>query len=203
MCQIEKCQTAIILAGGKSSRMGFDKQFLKIKETRMMDIVIEKLEKEFSEIIIVTNKPELYKDSRQKVVSDIIKEKGPLSGLHVGLKNSKSKYAYFIACDMPNINISYIKYMKEIIDKENPDACVTRSGEFYETLNGFYSKELYKTIEGQLNDDNRSMHSLLKSIDTYYVGENDARNYSPNWEMFINLNTKDELEAYIKKNNLF
>lgn len=200
MCKIEKFGTAIILAGGKSSRMGFDKQFLKIKETRMMEIVIDKLGEEFKEIIIVTNKPELYKDSRRKIVSDIIKYKGPLSGLHVGLKNSKSKYAYFIACDMPNINLPYIRYMKEIIKKQAPDACVTKSSKFFETFNSFYSKDLYKTIEDHLNQDKRSLHSLLKSIDTFYISEKDARSYSPNWDMFLNLNTKEELEKYIKEN---
>lgn len=198
MCKIDKFGTAIILAGGKSSRMGFDKQFLKIKETRMMEIVTGKLEEEFNEIIIVTNKPELYSDSKYKIVSDIIKGKGPLSGLHVGLKSSKSKYAYFVACDMPNINISYIKYMKEIIEKETPDACVTKCGKFSETFNSFYSKELYKIIEGRLENDNKSVHSLLEKIDTYYVDESDAKTYSPNWDMFINLNTKEELEKYIE-----
>ena len=198
MCKIDNFGTAIILAGGKSSRMGFDKQFLKIKENRMMEIVINRLEQVFDEIIIVTNKPELYKDSKYKIVSDIIKEKGPLSGLHVGLKNSKSKYAYFVACDMPNINISYIEYMKEIIEKERPDACVTKCGKFSETFNSFYSNELYTTIEKHLEDDNRSVHSLLEKIDTYYIDEIDAKNYSPNWDMFVNLNTKEELEKYIE-----
>ena len=140
MCKIKSFGTAIILAGGKSSRMGFDKQFLQIGKKRMMDLVIEKLEEEFDQIIVVSNKPDQYENFSHKVVSDIIVGKGPLSGLHVGLKNSKSQYAYFVACDMPNINISYIRYMKEQIEKINPDACVTRSGKFAETFNSFYSK---------------------------------------------------------------
>lgn len=202
MCKIEKFGTAIILAGGKSSRMGFDKQFLKINETRVMEILINKLEEEFEEIIIVTNKPELYKDSKRKIVSDIIEKKGPLSGLHVGLKNSKSKYVYFIACDMPNINLSYVNYMKRIIEKEAPDACVTRCGNFSETFNSFYSKDLYKTIEERLNLGKKSVVSLLENIDTFYISEKDAKNYSPNWDMFINLNTKEELKKYIEEKYL-
>lgn len=197
MCKIDNFGTAIILAGGKSSRMGFDKQFLQIKETRMMKIVIDKLEKEFNEIIVVTNKPEEYKDFKHKVVSDIIVGMGPLSGLHVGLKNSKSKYAYLLACDMPNINVPYINYMKKQIEKKDPDACVTKSGEFAETLNSFYSKDIYMTIENNLNNDKRSIHGLLKQIDTLYVEEDKAKEFSADWEMFRNLNTKKELEQYI------
>lgn len=200
MRKIDNFGTAIILAGGKSSRMGFDKQFLKIKEKRVIDVVIDKLKEEFSEIIIVTNKPEEYKDSKHIVVSDIIKGQGPLSGLHVGLKHSKSKYAYFIACDMPNINIEYIKYMKQRIEKEKygPMACVTTCTKFIEAFNAFYSKDLYEKIEDRLNDDKKSVNSLLKSVDTLFIEEEKTREFSPNWDMFINLNTQKELKKYTK-----
>lgn len=196
-----KFGTAIILAGGKSSRMGFDKQFLIINEKRVMEIVISKLRAEFDEIIIVTNKPDSYKDLGDKIVSDIIKEKGPLSGLHVGLKNSSSKYSYFIACDMPNINIEYIRYMKKKTYTNNPKACVTKFGCWIEAFNGFYSKDLYLNIEDHLKSDKRSVNSLLKTVDTIYIEEKDARKFSPNWDMFINLNTKNELDEYVKKIN--
>lgn len=195
---MNKFGTAIILAGGKSSRMGFDKQFLIINEKRVMEIIISKLKTEFEEIIIVTNKPESYEDLGEKVVSDIIKEKGPLSGLHVGLKNSSNKYSYFIACDMPNINMEYIRYMKRKIDSENPKACVTEFGNWIESFNAFYSKEIYIDIESHLKYDKRSVNSLLKNIDTLYIKEDEAREFSPNWEMFINLNTRNELEEYKK-----
>ena len=46
------------------------------------------------------------------------------------------------------------------------------------------------------------MYSLLKKIDTHYIGENKAKEYSPNLDMFVNLNTKEELEAYIQENKL-
>ena len=200
MCKIDNFSTAIILAGGKSSRMGFDKQFLKIKEKRVIDVVIDKLKEEFSEIIIVTNKPEEYKDSKHTVVSDIIKGQGPLSGLHVGLKYSKSKYAYFIACDMPNINIDYIRYMKQRLKQEKykPMACVTTCEKFIEAFNAFYSKNLYEKIEESLKDDKRSVNSLLKRVDTLFIDEENTREFSPNWDMFINLNTQEELKNYTK-----
>ena len=198
---MNKFGTAIILAGGKSSRMGFDKQFLIVNEKRVMEIIISKLKTEFEEIIIVTNKPESYKDLGEKIVSDIIKEKGPLSGLHVGLKNSSNKYSYFIACDMPNINMEYIRYMKRKINYKNPKACVTEFGNWIESFNAFYSKEIYIDIENHLLKDKRSVNSLLKNIDTLYIKENEAREFSPKWEMFINLNTRNELEEYEKKIN--
>lgn len=201
MCKIEtqnKFGTAIVLAGGKSSRMGFDKQFLMINKKRLLEEVISILEMEFEEIIIVTNKPDEYRNVEYKIVSDIIKEKGPLSGLHVGLKNASSIYSYFIACDMPNINIEYIRYMKKRIGLSSPKACVTKRGKCIEVFNGFYSKELYKDIESSLKMDQRAVQNLLKNVDTLYIEEDEVRRFNNNCDMFINLNTQEELNKFIK-----
>ena len=54
--------SAIILAGGKSMRMGFDKQFLKLENKSNVELLIEKLSPLFSDFIIVTNKPNEYDD---------------------------------------------------------------------------------------------------------------------------------------------
>ena len=195
----DKFGTAIILAGGKSSRMGFDKQFLTIGDNRIMDIVISKLLEEFSDIIIVTNKPEEYSDEKydkHKIVSDIIAGKGPLSGLHVGLKNAKSEYAFFIACDMPNINLDFIRYMKKKIIETSPDACVAETDEHIEAFNSFYSSDIVSTIEKQLQNDKRSVYSLLKTVTTFYISEDVTLKFSKDFDMFKNLNTPKELEEY-------
>lgn len=198
---MEKFKTAVILAGGKSSRMGFDKQFLKINEKELIEIIINKLKKEFEDIIIVTNKPEQYTGSPYKVVSDEIKGKGPMGGIHIGLKESSSKYVYFVACDMPNINLDYIRYMKNTIKDLDVDACITKvevgnkSGA--EHLNAFYSRDLVNEIENLFLEDRRAIVYLTNKVNTFYVEEKDARKYSPNWEMFFNLNTKEDLDSYI------
>lgn len=191
-----KFGSAVILAGGKSSRMEFDKQFLRINERRLMDNLINKLKEEFNEIMIVTNKPEHYIGFSHKVVSDEIKQKGPLSGIHIGLKESISKYTYFIACDMPCVNINYIRYMKEQIENE-VSACVTKVGEWIEPFNSFYSRDIIKDIEKHLLEDRKSVFSLLKKLNTLYIEEQSARRFSSNWDMFWNLNTKEDLNNYI------
>ncbi|RKD31641.1 molybdenum cofactor guanylyltransferase [Thermohalobacter berrensis] len=194
---MKKFGSAVILAGGKSTRMGFDKQLLKLKKKRLISIIVEKLNKEFNEIIIVTNKLEYYKGFRNKVITDEIKQKGPLSGIHAGLKEAESKYVYFIACDMPNINLDYIRYMKKRIYKLDIDACVTKLGEWIEPFNSFYSKDIVKDIECYLKDNRKAIYPLLKDLKTYYIEEKTARQFSPNWNMFLNLNTKKDLKKYV------
>lgn len=194
---MKKFDTAVILAGGKSTRMGFDKQFLRMRKVNLIHYLIKKLNNEFKEIIIVTNTPSYYKDLPYKIVSDEIKEKGPLSGIHVGLKNATSEYVYFIACDMPNVNLDYIKFMKNKLKDITVNACVTRLGKHIEPFNAFYSKNIIEDIETKLSNEQRSVSLFIKSLNSIYIKEQDARKFSPNWEMFINLNTKEDLIKYL------
>ncbi len=195
---MKKFGTAVILAGGKSTRMGFDKQILKINENKMIDIIIKKLREEFEEVIVVSNKPEYY-NLRHKVVTDEIKERGPLSGIHVGLKNALSEYVYFVACDMPHINSDYIKYIKNEITDINVDCCITRYGEWIEPFNSFYNKSMIRDIEEYLNKGRRSIFRLVDKLNCYYISEEKARTFSPNWNMFLNLNTKEDLKDYLSR----
>ncbi|OLS03740.1 molybdenum cofactor guanylyltransferase [Tissierella creatinophila] len=186
--------TCIILAGGKSSRMGFDKQFLKVDKRRLMYSIIQKLEDEFDEIIIVTNKPQHYIGLSQKITMDILKEKGPLGGIHAGLKLAKSQYSFVIACDMPNINLEYMRYMRL---NTSAMGCTTRFGNWIEPFGSFYSKEIVPDIESYLKTEKRSINHLLMDLDINYIEEKKAREFSPNWDMFLNLNTQDDLENFL------
>lgn len=197
---MDNFKTAVILAGGKSSRMGFDKQFLKIDELKLMYKLIDELKREFQDIIIVTNKPDKYEDDFRccRIVSDEIKQKGPLSGIHVGLKESKSKYVYFIACDMPNMNLDYIRYMKKELIRTEADACVTEQGNKVQPFNAFYSAEIFPKIEKLIMENRRSMLALIDIINTHFIKENTARKYDSNFDMFLNLNTQEDVMKYSK-----
>ena len=186
--------TCIILAGGKSSRMGFDKQFLKVDKRRLMYSIISKLENEFDEIIIVTNKPEHYIGLSQKITRDILKEHGPLGGIHAGLKLASNKYSFVIACDMPNINLEYMRYMKSVTTNMG---CTTRFGDWIEPFCSFYSKDIIEPIESYLKTEKRSINHLLMNLDINYIEEEKAREFSPNWDMFLNLNTKNDLDNFL------
>lgn len=192
-----KFGTGIILAGGKSSRMGFDKQFLEVNQKRLMNIVLEDLEEEFDELIIVTNKPEEYIGFNHKIITDKIVGMGPLSGIHAGLTESKSKYAFVIGCDMPNINIDYIRYMKESINSDDVEACITKHKDGIEPLYGFYSKNITGKIEKYLLEDKRAIYRFLKTLKVNYIEEDKAKDYTNSLDMFLNLNNKEDLNKYL------
>ena len=190
--------TAIILAGGKSTRMGFDKQLLRFGEQPLIVMQIEMLKRIFQEIIIVTNTPEQYRHQSCIVIEDEKKNFGPLGGIHAGLKASSSQYSYVIACDMPHIHIEYIQYMKTLIHTAEKDleAVVTMLGEWLEPFNGFYGKYLIPKIEEKIQQKEHRIFNLLNGAEVLYISEAIARRFSPKWEMFMNLNTAEDVKRY-------
>jgi molybdopterin-guanine dinucleotide biosynthesis protein A len=188
--------SAVILAGGKSSRMGFDKQLLQIENRYLLRLHGEVLGRSFGQLIVVTNTPELYRDTPFTVVSDEIRGGGPLSGIHVGLKTAASRYVYLLACDMPYVNLDYVAYMQGQLQGEAAAACVTRFGDWIEPFNAFYSRDLVPAIEDYLASGKKSLFEFLCSRNTLYIPEREARRFSPDWEMFVNLNTREEFERW-------
>lgn len=195
------CKSAVILAGGKSSRMKFDKQFLIIYEKRLIYDLAKKLKNHFDEIIIVTNKPELYNDCDYKIVSDEIKECGPLSGIHIGLKSANSEYVYFLACDMPNIDDNYVKFLKDNVREEH-DAYISKLDRFVEPFHGIYKKSLFNDIEKfLLESEKKSIIKFLESKDKniFYLNKDDFNKNNFNKNIFINLNNQQDLHNFMKE----
>lgn len=189
--------TAIILAGGKSKRMGFDKQLISFKHKKLINNQIDKLSNLFEDIIVVTHSPHYYRNMNCRTLCDEIYEKGPLAGIHVGLKHAISQFAYVLACDMPHINMAYIEYMQHMMRTSKRDACITHLGNgWIEPFNAFYSKSMIEKIEAYLLSGKRSIYTLIEQCQVCYIDEKQARRFSPHWEMFLNLNTREEVKKY-------
>lgn len=190
--------TGVILAGGKSSRMGFDKQFIRMKGKLIVEYQVEALSKIFEEIIIVTNKPEEYQGFGCKLASDELPDFGPLGGIHAALKASQSEYSFFIACDMPFINPEYILFMKDRLNEADsrPQAIVTRFGNWIEPFNAYYSKSLLPVILKAYEDRELRISRMLEKSETLYIDETVARGFSPDWDMFANINTRKDLKRF-------
>jgi molybdopterin-guanine dinucleotide biosynthesis protein A len=167
----------------------------------IIEMITEKLEKVFNEIIIVTGKPEEYAKYGYKLVEDEIRDFGPLAGIHVGLKSSISEHNYIVACDMPFININYLNYMRSLITQHESkvDGVITRLGKWIEPFNAFYSKSLLPKLEENIEKGNKQINLLLKDSDVLYISEAKAREFSPDWEMFMNVNTVEDYEDLLER----
>lgn len=188
--------SSIILAGGKSTRMGFDKQLLEIKGELIVKYLGRRLKTHFKEVIVVTNTPELYEGEDFILTKDIYPGLGPLAGIHAGLEKTTTKGAFVIACDMPNVCGEFIKYVKSKFLKEELDGIVSRVNGFIEPMNGIYSKELFFELEERLKSKNLKLRDLVENKNFFVVEEKKIMEFPKGIEIFRNINDKEELANY-------
>jgi len=108
--------TGIILAGGKSSRMGTDKGFVIYKNKAFIQHIIEAINPLVDEIIIVSNNPD-YDIFRLKRIDDIIENAGPLAGVYSGLYHTTTENNLVVSCDVPMINSETLSLLINEIDE--------------------------------------------------------------------------------------
>jgi molybdopterin-guanine dinucleotide biosynthesis protein A len=105
---IHTLSSALILAGGNSSRFGTDKAFVPFNNTTLIEHIIEQLNTIFTEVIISAQDPLKYDHLHLTVCQDLLQKTGPLGGIHAGLKTANSDYLFVTACDMPFISKTVI-----------------------------------------------------------------------------------------------
>lgn len=198
---LKQIRTAAILVGGVSRRMGYDKKQLCIGGENILKWIVTQLSKDFDDIIIIGCNPKDLPEIQdvRGVYPDAMEMSASLVGIYTGLCHSKSQYLYVIACDMPVYNHDFVLYMKELI-KEKPGAsgCVTRYEEWIEPFNAFYSIDLMSRIKSFLKSGRKSIFKCFETEKLYYIDEKIGRDYSPEWEMFCNLNTPREVKDHQK-----
>jgi formate dehydrogenase accessory protein FdhD len=196
---MKKFGTAVMLAGGQSTRMGFDKQTLCVDGIRLTDLILRQLSEIFEDLIVVTGRPELYTGRPVRLISDPWSGVGPLAGLYAGLKASKSDYVYLMACDMPEFSPAYANYLMQVIEDEA--AAVTRFKEWIEPFHGFYHVSLADRIETFVSNGQRNIYQFLSHEHVLYIDESKARQFSPDWKLFDNLNTPKHIESVLNVNS--
>ena len=185
--------TAVILAGGKSSRMGSNKAFLKLKGKTFIERQIELLREMFDEIFISANTPSEYEYLSLPVFKDIYPEKGPLGGIYTSLVNSGSASTFMLACDMPFVESELIKYLKGFTKEY--DVVIPKSERGLEPLHAFYSKNCIDPIKRELDADNLRIISFFPHVNVKIV-ELDSLTVSDSFKDSIkNLNTREEYEV--------
>lgn len=183
----------IILAGGKSSRMGEDKALLKYDGQYFIEKIAEELQFFDEKIIARGNNRTLegMKESGWNIVPDVYPDHGPMGGLHAALKKCESEAMFVVTCDMPMIT-------RELADKicceiKDYDAviAVTDEGK-YHPLCGIYKKELYNSMTEYLEQDNNRVMEVLKKcrLKYFYLNAEESK-------QLMNVNTREEYQKLI------
>lgn len=176
---------AIILAGGKSSRMGVDKGLMLLNEKPMVQHVIDAVKLVAAELIIVANNEE-YKQLGYKVIPDEIENAGPLAGICAGLKQASYHYNFVLSCDVPFITKEMLNKLKQEV--AGFDAVVFEKDEDLHPLIGIYSKNCLPEFEAALNNKEWKLKTVLHHVNLKKI---DGALF--NDRFFKNINSKLDL----------
>lgn len=200
--------SAIILAGGKSTRFDRDKITLKIENKLILELLLSKIHNIFPEIIIVLNWNNFKKfpATIQKKFIQIITVKDeqsiqtPLMGIYTGLLHSSSLYNFVFACDMPQIEVNLIEAMIKKIDN-NSDIIIPHytkdNQEFFEPLFAIYAKNCLKVIEQEIRSGNYQIKKIFNRLKVKYIDEKYLRKFDKKFLSFININTSLDYLRYV------
>lgn len=160
--------TAIILAGGKSSRFGKDKSLLMWNNQLIMQRLVSSCKVFAQEILIVSNQQNKFKIEGTKELSDIYPDMGPLGGLHTGLYAASCEKVFLTACDMPLMDARLAEEMLEQLDTyEAVLPCC--EGRFQPMFTVFQRRPALLAAEEMLQRGEQKMLLLLQRLHTKYV----------------------------------
>ena len=196
-------RTAIILTGGKGSRMDFtEKALLELRGKPIIEHIMENLKSTVDEFIIAARDEEQgskLKLDNVKIVYDSVKNFGPIAGIYSGLKASMSKYSFITACDMPCINHKVVELL--FARAKGYDAAIPFPPE---PLHAVYNKK--PTLNAAKNAIERRKGAIMYMVDRLnvnFVPKEAIREIDPNLNTFININRPEDVESLLKSPNSF
>ena len=157
----------LILAGGRSRRMGRCKALLQVGDTTMLERIARQMEI-FSGCWLSTNDPTLGALFSGEVVADVFTGKGPLAGIHAALRKTSGPYLFCVACDMPFFSRQVIAPMLEAFPN-GADAlvCQDSTGRIH-PLCGIYAKTALPALTRCLQSGELRAKSLLEQVNCAY-----------------------------------
>ncbi|MFR9710849.1 molybdenum cofactor guanylyltransferase [Paenibacillus sp. MB22_1] len=183
--------TAIILAGGRSSRMGSDKALLELGGLTVLERLIRELETVASRIVIAGGTKAVYERFGKEVVTDRYPGAGPLAGLHAGLESSTTRWNLAVACDTPFANRGLFRALLERaeaaeetaarVDRASDlaagasggfaptEAILARTPERAHPLLAAYRRSVLPGLEARLREGRLKMTAWTETLCTEYI----------------------------------
>jgi molybdopterin-guanine dinucleotide biosynthesis protein A len=208
----ERSVSAIILAGGSSSRLGQNKALIEIAGRPLIERVVQRLRPLVTDILVVTNTPDQLAFLGLPMTRDVYQAIGTLGGLHAGLSAIHTEYGLVVGCDMPFLNPGLLRYMISLLVQTcsqgagapRPyDVVMPRiapapegaapAGAYYEPLHAIYARRCLPVVEQSILSGRRRMLSFIPQVNVRYVDQETISRFDPQHLSFFNLNSADDL----------
>jgi len=182
--------TAIILAGGRSRRLGVDKALLRLDGETLLETTVKKVATLSDEVIIAVSGLFPYRLRGARLVTDIHPSCGSLGGIHAGLMAASNFYSLVVACDMPFLNVELLRYMVEMTPGH--DVVIPRLGEKLEPLHAVYSKNCVGPIEQLIERGDFKIIHFFPEVRVRYLERDEIESFDPEHLSFFNINTAED-----------
>ena len=180
--------TGIILAGGKSSRMGQDKGLMEYQGQKLIEYSIDVLRPVCDELLISANQPG-YEGFGIPVVADHYEDCGPVGGLHASLRASKHEWNLVVGCDTPFLNKKLLYLL--LSNKEGYKAVIPNHSKGMEPLAALYHRDMAAFFEQKIATGDLKLHRIVLEQKVKLLDVSDLLTEFP--RLFENFNSPEDL----------
>jgi molybdopterin-guanine dinucleotide biosynthesis protein A len=182
----------VVLAGGKSRRLGPDKRVLSVGGRTLLRRAVDALRQVFESVTVVSDAESVLQlPDGVSIERDRYPGRGPLAGIHAALSAGTGVPVFVAGCDMPFLNPVLIGRLFRMVPGH--DAVVPRAHGKTQCLHAVYSPRCAAPAERLLAGDRRAVEKLLDEVEVRYVDEDELRDHDPELLSFFNVNTPEDL----------
>jgi molybdopterin-guanine dinucleotide biosynthesis protein A/molybdopterin converting factor small subunit len=189
--------TAVVLAGGKSSRMGRPKPLLLFDGEPLITHIVRGLKQMFTETVIVAAPEQELPDLPVSLVRDEVAYQGPVGGIYYGLNAASGEFCFVTSCDVPFLNAALISRLMAQIS--NNDVVVPYWEDRFQPLHAVYRRSVLPLLKEQLDRGELRPIYLFDKVRTLKIGEDEIRLFDPEGLSFLNMNTPDDYERALQR----
>ena len=186
--------TGVLLAGGKSRRMGADKRFLAVGEGTLLARSCRVLCEMFERVCIVLAQDSQPLEVHIPVIRDLVPSCGSLGGMYTGLHWATTRYIFLAACDMPFIHAGLVQYM--VGKKDDADVVLAYWDGRPQPTHAVYSRTCLPVVEELIRGGDLKIQGLLTNpaLRVRLITEDEIRTIDPEGRSFLNVNTPSDLD---------
>jgi molybdenum cofactor guanylyltransferase len=189
--------TAIVLAGGKSSRMGRPKSLLLFDGKPLIVHLAEALERMFAETVIVAAPEQELPALPAIVVRDEVAYQGPVGGIYYGLRAATQASCFVTSCDVAFLNPSLISHLLSQIP--DYDVVVPHWQERFQPLHAVYRRGVLPLLREQLDRSELRPVFLFDKVRTRKIDEAEIKIFDPDGLSFFNMNTPEDYQLALRR----
>ena len=184
--------SAVVLAGGRSQRLGMDKSLLRFEGEWLLRRILSQMASLSDDLLVVANEGEKLASLRVPILSDARPGMGPLGGIYTGLQSMRCERGVFVACDMPLLNLPLLRYMVQLSPAY--DVVIPHVGDETEPLHAIYSKACLRPMAEVMDRGQRRVIHFFDRVRVRYVEADEIELFDPEHLSFFNINTPADLQ---------